>query len=326
LSDALTTTSSLASDQTAYDMFAYYALHPELYFDMVADVQPTNQSMPGAAVVFYLMADMSVASTTLNQSVDVDAVALSDSTVTLTLGEYGNVAKTTAKLRGVSYIPLDPAVVNVVAFNAGSSIDTVARDVLKGGTNILYVGQAVSRATVIPTDSFQFTQTSTQFSGAGSVRKAVAKLRGNNAATINGQYVGYIHPDVSYDFRTASGAANWRDPHTYSDPGNIYNGEIGSFEGTRFIETPRAPVFADAGSSTTLTDVYRTLIVGRQAFAKAWSIADGNGPTPRVFPTPIVDNLRRFHGYAWYWLGAYGIFRQESLYAIESSSSIGTNS
>jgi N4-gp56 family major capsid protein len=310
-------------------MYAYFTLRPELYFDMVADVQPTNQSMPGAAVVFYIMADMAVASTALNQSVDVDAVALSDSVVTVTLAEFGNVAKTTAKMRGVSYIPLDPAVVNVVAFNAGISIDTVARDVLKAGSNVTYVGsQPVTpgRTTITPLDNFGYTATATTFSGATATRKAVAKLRGANVPTINGMYAGWIHPDVSYDFRGASGAANWRDPHTYSQPEGIWNGEIGAFEGVRYVETPRAPIFADAGSSTTLTDIYRTMICGRQALAKAWSIVDGNGPTPRVFPTPIVDNLRRFHGYAWYWLGQYGIFRQEALQAIESASSIGTNS
>ena len=72
-------------------------------------------------------------------------------------------------------------------------------------------------------------------------------------------------------------------------------------------------------------DVYGTLVMGRQALAKAWSITDGNGPTPRVFPTPIVDNLRRFLGMAWYWLGGYGIFRQAALRRIETSSSIGAN-
>ena len=94
----------------------------------------------------------------------------------------------------------------------------------------------------------------------------------------------------------------------------------------RFIESPRAPIFADAGSSTTLTDVYATLIFGRQALAKAYSIQDGGGPLPTVFPTPIIDNLRRFQGAAWYWLGGYAIFRQAALRRIESSSSIGTNS
>lgn len=319
--DALTTTGSVTWDQAAYDRLAYFALRPENYFDAVADVKPTRQSMPGTSVIFNQVADLAVASTTLNQSVDVDAVAVADAQVTVTLGEYGNLAKSTALLRGVGYVEVDPIVLNVVAYNAGVSIDTVARDVLKAGSNVLYCGVATARNTVMPADNFN----SATNAGSSRVRQAVAQLRGANVATFNGLYAGFIHPDVSYDFRTSSGGANWRDPHTYSQPQEIWNGEIGAWEGAKFIETPRAPLFADAGSSTTLTDVYRTLLVGRECLAKAWSIQDGNMPQPRTFPTPPLDSLRRFLGHAWYHIVGYSIFRQVAVRGIESSSSIGTN-
>jgi N4-gp56 family major capsid protein len=301
---------------------AYYALRPELYFDAVADVKPTRQSHPGASVVFTIVSDMPVASAPINESVDVDAVALSDSTVTATLNEYGAVAKSTKKLRATSYLPVDPVLIDCVSFNAGVSIDSVVRDVLKAGSNVRYAGNATARNTVTPADHFG---TGSGASGASLIRRAVAELRGANVPTIGGAYVGFVHPDVSYDLRGANGGANWRDPHTYSAPENIFNGEIGMFEGVRFVETPRAPVFVDAGSSTTNTDVYGTLILGRQALAKAWSMADGGQPMPTVAPTPIVDNLRRFLGAGWYHLVAYTIFRQPALRRIESASSIGAN-
>lgn len=315
MADAMTTTASVSYDQAAYDRMAYFSLRPELYFDAVADVQPTRQAMPGASVVFSVQTDLAVASTTINESVDVDAVSLANSQVTLTLAEYGNAVITSAKLRGVSFVELDPIVANVLGYNAGISIDTVARDILKAGTNVRYSGQATARNTVIPTDTL----------AANNVRRALADLRGANVATVGGLYVAFIHPDVSYDLRGQTGAASWRDPHTYSQPGEIWNGEVGAFEGFRFIETPRAPVFADAGSSTTLTDVYRTLFVGRQALAKCYSVTDGNGAFPRVVMSPITDKLRRFVPMGWYWIGTYGIFRQESLRGVESASSIGAN-
>lgn len=319
MADAYTTTSSSNWDQAAYDRLAYFALRPELYFDMVADVGPTNQSMPGTSVIFNQVADLSVASTALNESVDVDAVALSDSQVTVTLVEYGNAAITTAKLRGTSYIATDPIIANILGYNAGISQDTIARDVLKAGTNVRYASGGstlpTARNTIEPSDTLT----------ANDVRRALADLRGANVATFGGYYAAWIHPDVSYDLRGQTGAAAWRDPHTYSQPAEIWNGEVGAFEGFRFLETPRAPVFADAGSSTTLTDVYRTMFAGRQAMAKAYSQVDGNGASPRVVPGPVVDKLRRFVPMGWYWLGGYGIFRQASLRAVESASSIGTN-
>lgn len=312
---AMTISTSLDYDQTAYEKLAYFALRPQLYFDAVADVRPTNQSMVGAAVIWTIQNDLAVASATINESVDVTPVALSDSQVTLTLAEYGNAVQTSALIRGTSFIPLDPVVANAVGFNAGISLDTIARDVLKAGTNVRYAGQATSRATVIPTDTLK----------AANVRRAYADLYGNNVPDFGGQYVCFIHPDVSYDLRGETGAAAWRDPHTYSQPNEIWTGEMGSFEGFRFVVTPRAPIFADAGSSTTLTDVYRTIFLGRQSLAKAYSMTDGNGDMPRVGPGPVTDILRRFVPFGWYWLGQYGIFRQASVRAVESSSSIGSN-
>lgn len=319
MADSYTRTDDVDYDQTAYDRMAYFALRPQLYFDPVADVKPTRQAMPGSAVVFTIQSDLAVASTALDESTDVDAVALGDSQVTLTLAEYGNAVITTAKLRGTSFVELDPIVANVIGFNAGISIDTVARGALEAGTNVRYATGGTTtptaRNTVEPEDTLT----------AADVRRALADLRGANVAEIGNMYASFIHPDVSYDLRGETGAAAWRDPHTYSQPGEIWSGEIGAFEGFRFVETPRAPLFADAGSSTTLTDVYATLFMGRQALAKAHSYTDGNGPTPRVIPGPITDKLRRFVPMGWYWLGAYGRFREAALRRVDSSSSIGSN-
>jgi len=248
---------------------------------------------------------------------------MSDSQVTVTLAEYGNTINTTAKLRGTSFLDVDAAAANLIGYNAGDSIDQVVREVLAGGTNVVYGGggssDPSSRVTVQAEDIIE----------ANDIRKVTAQLRKANVATFNGYYMGYIHPDVSYDLRKETGNAAWNAPHVAVDTANIYNGEIGTFESVRFIETPRAKVFTDAsnGTSTTGTiDVYCTHIMGRQALAKAYSQIDGNGAFPKVVRGPIVDSLMRFNPIGWYWLGGYGRFREASLRRIESSSSIGANS
>ena len=312
---AITTTGALSLDQAAYDLFAYFALRPELHFDAVADVKPTNQDKPGSSVIFEIISDLSVASTSINESTDITPATMADSQVTVTLAEYGNAVQTTALVRGTSYIPVNPIVANIVGYNAGVSLDTIARDVLKAGSNVRYAGNATARNTVDPADTLAGT----------TIERARAELRGASVQPIGGQYVGYIHPDVAYDFRVATGGANWRDPHTYSQPAEIFNGELGSFAGVRLVETERSPVFADAGSSTTLTDVYATIVVGRQSLAKAHSYTDGNGPMPKVVPGPVTDILRRFVPLGWYWLGGYARFREAAIRRIESASSIGAN-
>jgi len=310
--------SSLSTDQTAFDRIAYFALRSELLFDAVADVMPVAQSMPGSAVTFTIFNDIAEATTPLTETSDVSAVAMSDSQVTVTLTEYGNAVSTTAKLRGTSFLDVDAAAANIVGYNAGISIDSIIREVLAAGTNVVYGGggstNPSSRATVEAEDIIE----------ANDIRKVVAQLRKANAVSFGGMYMGYIHPDVSYDLRRETGVASWRDPHVYSDPANIYMGEIGAFEGVRFIETPRAKNFENAGASSTV-DVYCTHIMGRQALAKAHSLTDGNGPFPRVVRGPVTDTLYRFQPIGWYWLGGYGRFREASLRRVESSSSIGSN-
>jgi len=210
----------------------------------------------------------------------------------------------------------------LIGYNAGISIDTVVQGVLAAGTNVAYGGggstDPTSRESVAVEDIIE----------ANDVRKQTAALRAANVATFNGYYMGYIHPDVSYDLRRETGNASWNAPHVNVDTANIYNGEIGTFESVRFIETPRAKVFANASNGTASTgtiDVYCTHIMGRQALAKAYSQIDGNGAFAKVVRGPVVDSLMRFNPIGWYWLGGYGRFREAALERIESSSSIAVN-
>jgi len=316
---AYTETSSVDVDQVAFDRIAYFALRSELLFDQAADVQPTAQSMPGSGVTFTIFNDLSAATSTLSETTDVTAVALSDSQVTVTLNEYGNAVITTAKLRGTAFLDVDTVAANVVGYNAGDSIDQIVRDVLAGGDNVIYGGGG----TTTPTG--RTSVTATDIIEANDIRKVTAQLRKANAASFNGLYMGFIHPDVSYDLRRETGAASWRDPHVYQDTMEIYNGEIGAFEGVRFIETPRAKVFENAsnGSGSTGTiEVYCTHIMGRQALAKAHSITDGNGSVPKIVRGPVTDTLARLQPIGWYWLGGYSRFREASLRRIESASSL----
>jgi N4-gp56 family major capsid protein len=315
-------TANLTVDQVAFEKMAYFALRPEMYFDQFADVQATNATNPGSSIKFTVFADLAAATTPLGEAEDVTPVSMSDSQVTVTLEEYGNATVTTAKLRASSFMPVDPVAAQAVGYNAGLSIDTIARNVVQAGDNVIYAtGGAVaptSRTTVNADDTL----------AANDVRRVVAQLRGANVPTINGSYVGFIHPDVSYDFRSATDAAAWRTPANYVNPEGIYNGEIGMFEGVRFMESSRAPLFANAsnnsGSAGTI-DVYGTLIMGRQALAKGVSLGGEYGAQPTIVYGTVTDLLKRFRPVGWKHFVGYGVFRQEALRRIESASSIGTN-
>ena len=83
----------------------------------------------------------------------------------------------------------------------------------------------------------------------------------------------------------------------------------------------------NAGTSLTLAvnsvDVYGTLVMGRQALAKAFSTGGGYSEQAIIVDVPVIDTLRRFTGVGWKHFVGYGVFRQAALYRIESGSSIG---
>jgi len=392
---ALTQVSSLDLSKAAYEMIAYYALRPELYYDSLVEIGSTNATSRGTSVTFTIASDLAEATTALNETSDVTPVAMSDSYITVTPLEYGNAVQLTSKLGATAFMEVNPIAANVVGWNAGISTDGIARTAAGSGTNVAYTS-GTTRAGLAKTNSLT----------GNDVRKAVANLRKNNVPTFNGMYKGLIHPDASYDFRGATGGTNWSDPHVYSDPSGIYNGVIGNFQGVQFMETPRAPFFSDGGtnsftistiavasnvatlttsaahglavgdtltisgatatsgtgstsqvgfnaqftvatvpSTTTLTvsvaglsnvnagtslslvvsavDVYGTLVMGRQALAKAYSTGGGYAEQAIIVDVPVIDTLRRFTGVGWKHFVGYAPFRQAALYRIESGSTIG---
>jgi N4-gp56 family major capsid protein len=209
----------------------------------------------------------------------------------------------------MSLADVDPAVANILAFNMADSIDELAQDALLAGTNVLY---ATGGSTVATTTSGI---TSDDIITSADIRKAVAKLRTNKANGRKGSlyWVG-IHPEVSHDLRAQGGSANWRLPHEYSAPDNIWAGEIGTYEGAYFVESPRLAKRANGASSI---NTYATFVAGQQALAEA--VAE----EPHVVIGPVVDKLMRQRPIGWYGVLGHAVYRQEALYRIESASTLG---
>ena len=306
--NAYTSTSAMAGlVQAAYDRYVEFALRSQPLFRNLADKRPVQQAMPGSSVVFSLYQDLAAATSTLTETVDPDAVAISDvNTVSVTLNEYGNTVLNTRKLGEFAFSDVDPAVANIVAYNLADSIDQVVVNTLIGGTNVIYAGGKTATSGITASDTLD----------NADIRKAVAKLRAANAVPREGMlYAAYIHPEVAHDLRGETGALAFEDIRKYTDPnvGNILNQVTGVLGGAYFVETPRAYSATDGASSA---KNYRTIIAGQQALAEATAVEPG------VVIGPVVDKLMRFRPIGWYSLQGWSLYRQEALYRIESGSSI----
>jgi hypothetical protein len=204
--------------------------------------------------------DLTQQITSLTEQVDPDAVALATPTyTTITLAEYGNAVLVTRALELFSLADVDPAVANIIAFNLADSIDTVAQNVLRTGANALYAGSRTSTGTITSSDTFT----------SASARKAVAKLRTNKAIPRKGNlYWAGIHPEVAHDLRAETGVGSWRQPHEYQANDEIWAGEIGTYEGAYYVESPRMyNDFKGAAKSTSTTTTTASAASGAYVLA-----------------------------------------------------------
>jgi hypothetical protein len=113
--------------QKAYDRLLEFALRSEPLIRSVADKRPARQAIPGSTVVLQRYVDLDSATSTLTETTDPDAVALTTPTsVTITLNEYGNAVLVTRALELFSLADVDPAIANIIAYNLADSIDKVA--------------------------------------------------------------------------------------------------------------------------------------------------------------------------------------------------------
>jgi len=247
--------------QQAYDRLLEFALRSEPLIRSVADKTPARQSIPGSTVVLQKYVDLALSTSALSESTDPDAVALSTpTTVSITLNEYGNSVLVTRALELFSLADVDPAIANIIAYNLANSIDSVAMETLRGGTNKIFAGAtATSTATVAAAATID----------SADIRKAIAKLRSANAVARKGSlYWAGIHPEVSHDLRAESSSGQgWLLPNQYgSSQDRIWAGEIGNYEGAFYIESPRLYTAKDGADQTALATTTVTVAGVSAAF------------------------------------------------------------
>ena len=136
----------------------------------------------------------------------------------------------------------------------GATLDTVVRNVLHTGTNVTYCPKVAADGTETEVTSREALDNTSQLT-VKVIQQVVAKLRGQNAPTINGKYVAIIHPYAAYDLMRDP---EWIDAHKYAQPTNLYEGEIGEIGGVRFVQTTEAKIYAGG--------IFGTLVFGDGAY------------------------------------------------------------
>jgi len=265
-----TTSSGLSPEnKTFYDKVLLRDAKPNLVHDQFAQKRniPKNG---GKTIEFRKFASLPKALTPLTEGVTPDGSLLDVTAITATVSQYGDYVRITdvVKLTTIDNVLVES--VSMLGEQAGRTLDTITRDAMAAGTNVIFAGGRSSRATLTTSDKLT----------VQLIKKAATQLKRHNTPTIDGSYVGIVHPDVAYDLMNDSEFIEW---HKYARPDELYQGEIGKIAGVRFVESTEAKIWNDntcpvktaavpAGDDTEAVDatyysVFSTVIVGKNAYA-----------------------------------------------------------
>lgn len=216
----------------------------------------------GKTVVWNRMVNPTAKTTALTEATDPTPSGLSATLLSATLAQYGNFERISDLVEMTAIDTTVKEAMDVLAYEAALTIDTVVRDVVAaGGTAMLATGAYSNSAGFTPTrNSINADDVIT----VADVRRAVRQLNKFAAKPhTKDRFVAVAHPDVIFDLQ---GDSNWVNAHIYTEKGinSVYNGEAGEIYGTRFVMSQMAPVLTNSGSAG--TEVYQTLIMGKDFF------------------------------------------------------------
>ena len=247
----LTTSPGLSDEmKTYYSDYLIDNAIPKLVHDQFGQKHPIPKN-GGKTIQFRKYNPLPKLTTPIQEGITPNGQSLNMTVIEATVAQYGGYVTLSDVLLLTAIDNNLVQATKLLGAQAGSTLDTITREVLNGGTNVIYSGGKNARTSLDESSVL----------AVDDIKKAVRLLKSQNAEKINGDWVGIIHPDVSYDLTNDPA---WKDVKTYSDPSDIYEGEIGKLYGVRFVETTEAKIWAKAGADSRA--VYSTLILGDNAY------------------------------------------------------------
>lgn len=252
-----------AEMKTFYDMTLIDEASAQLVHDQFGQKRPIPKN-GGKTIEFRKFSSLPKATTPITEGVTPVGKRLDVTSITAEVAQYGDyiVQSDVLELTALDNTILEAT--KLLGKQAGSTLDTIVRNVLVAGTNVTYCPKVANGVETAVTSRSAMDNTSKLT--VKVVQQVVAKLRGQNAPTIGGKYVAIIHPYVAYDLMRDP---EWIDAHKYANPTNLYEGEIGEIAGVRFVQTTEAKIWNDStcpAASSGKYSVYATLFLGEGAY------------------------------------------------------------
>ncbi len=264
----VTTQDSLSPEmKTFYDMTLIDEASANLVHDQFGQKRPIPKN-GGKSIEFRKFSPLAKATVPLTEGVTPQGNSLNVTTITAEVSQYGDFIVQSDVLELTSIDNTIVEATKLLGRQAGATLDTVVRNVMQSGTNVTYCPKLAADGTETEVTSRAQLDETAQLT-VDVVNQVVAKLRAQNAPTIEGKYIAVIHPYVAYDLMRDP---EWINAHKYAKPENLFEGEIGEIGGVRFVQTTEAKVYRGDGCPNGLA-VFGSLFFG----ANAYGVTEING-------------------------------------------------
>jgi len=195
--------------------------------------------------------------------------------ITVASAKYGNFVILTEEVDLFNISPITMALMDTLGANAGESLNSLQRDVMKAGTNVEFAGAVANKSAVareIQAFDIKRCTSKLQLQSAQKFEADAFGSQNYNSQPVRASFFGICNTDVEEDIRALTGFIGVEQYGGYTQ---VYPYEFGAANGVRWVSTEIAPVETAGsatsasndfrGTSTTFADLYWSFIYGKEA-------------------------------------------------------------
>lgn len=250
----------------------------------------------------------------LQENQNMSTQALSGSMKQITVVEHGNAVSNSELLIRSSFDDIMATTTTLLGRDYAMVMDCELRDTALSCTNVIYGGGKSSRANLTASDKLT----------VSAIKDGIEVLATNNAPKYQNMYwICFVHPHQSRDLRDDPA---WINASNYGAPEQLFTGEIGRIDDTRFIETTlmcngacdstdpayKAELVHGASGAPATTDVYQSVLFGDAFYGLATSL-------PVELRDNGVEDFGRKRSLAWYSIFGTGLLHNDYGVVIETA-------
>lgn len=291
---------------------------PLMRFSQFATVKTELGVEPGLTISMLTYDNLALGGK-LTELTAITTQALSSSLKQITVVEHGNAVSNSELLLQSSFDDIMASTTTLLSRDYAMVLDCELRDTALSGTNIVFAKKSDGTAVTQRSDLDE-----TCGMKVSTVKDAIEILATNNAPKYaNTNWVCFVHPHQS---RVLRDDPAWINASNYGAPEQLFNGEIGRIDDTRFIETTimcngacadtdiayKEDLKLGKGTTANKANVFQSVIFGADYFGIAWSL-------PVELRTNGVEDFGRVRSLAWYAIWGTGLLHNEHGVVIETA-------